>query len=991
LSGHDGHHEFESLCRELARARFASNVLPATGPVAVGGDQGRDFETFHTYLAGSLRFATGFLALAAPDTVVFACTLQRGKLKSKIKADAESICTQGTPVQRIYFFASDLVPIANRHEVQAFVHDAYQVKLEIIDGLAIAELLTDPEIFWIAETYLRLSADLRPAGPPDEPSLPTWYSELKQQWATAERRPANHGDLAQLVRGLRHATDTAAARSDLPEWLGLVEQFLTTDPDFETAQRARYEIARATLRGAGDMRPAEHHVRAFFADIASMSVPADLLDASVLLQYAETARLAGESALGEQELLRWAAELRQHLTALLGSPTTPGRRAGLLNTAANLSLHIDYTAVKQRDEQTAPRSEAHAAPDDLLSITQVPAWLPFVDVDHGMSYLMELVELLQQAPTYPVDSLARHFDMLAPALVDHHLYEPVRSGLDEATSRQAGDASTAGRCRNRAMSLYRSGRRLAALRELHEAKVNWWHGDTVRGSLFAMLFIARIYGELRMPLAAKQYALSAAFAACTLPHREVADLAPAGLFEAASYDHLAGAWLSALRMTHAAILLHTRLAADPWDLDRHNDLATATAHAVVIQAAVRYRPELAGPVAQLITNAGLSEYVDAALAQHRTHWDWDEATWRTHSEEELTGAPFSDAAPIRMIQFGALGQRWTVRCRNVPRAAVAAEEFCAAVQVLLVELAVADPVLLETAIEIDVELFDAGNEPSERVQPLPDNTCARWKIHLSSDESASAYDANAQTLAMLTQILHGSSLLPADKFMAVMEDAFRRGLGHKLTVVNSYRQMMAAFAIEPDPTDDVYAEPLGTPGDFPVRTVAELAAPTTAGPGYSRDEAEKTIRARYEHAGAATRHTLPRALADETLRAHFVRLLGEGRKEWHLLMALANLVLNHRMSARHGTLVGPPDQLRPAVAQEDLIREERADDPRPSVAEIAETFDIFLATAVVSVAMTWGLQVNQATPDLPAIEALLRMRYRYWDDDVEHIPFFPSG
>jgi hypothetical protein len=132
-------------------------------------------------------------------------------------------------------------------------------------------------------------------------------------------------------------------------------------------------------------------------------------------------------------------------------------------------------------------------------------------------------------------------------------------------------------------------------------------------------------------------------------------------------------------------------------------------------------------------------------------------------------------------------------------------------------------------------------------------------------------------------------------------------------------------------------------------------------------------------------------LADETLRAHFVRLLGEGRKEWHLLMALANLVLNHRMSARHGTLVGPPDQLRPAVAQEDLIREERADDPRPSVAEIAETFDIFLATAVVSVAMTWGLQVNQATPDLPAIEALLRMRYRYWDDDVEHIPFFPSG
>jgi len=30
--------------------------------MAVGGDEGRDFETFHTYLAGSFRFAMGFFA-----------------------------------------------------------------------------------------------------------------------------------------------------------------------------------------------------------------------------------------------------------------------------------------------------------------------------------------------------------------------------------------------------------------------------------------------------------------------------------------------------------------------------------------------------------------------------------------------------------------------------------------------------------------------------------------------------------------------------------------------------------------------------------------------------------------------------------------------------------------------------------------------------------------------------------------------------------------
>ena len=425
-------------------------------------------------------------------------------------------------------------------------------------------------------------------------------------------------------------------------------------------------------------------------------------------------------------------------------------------------------------------------------------------------------------------------------------------------------------------------------------------------------------------------------------------------------------------------------------MDRQQDLATATAHAVLIKAAVRHRPELAGAVNQLINDAGLSEYVDGVLAEDHTQWTWDEAAWRAQSEEELTGAPFSDAAPIRLIEFGALGQHWRVRCNNVRLANIAAEEFCAAVQVILVELAMADPVLLETTIEIDVELFDATNQPSERVQPVPDNTCARWRVYLPTEEPASAHDADTQTLTMLIQILHGSSLLPADKFMAVMEGAFRSGLSHKLTVINSYRHIAAAFAIEPDPADGVHAMPLGAPRQFPLRTVPELAAPTTAGPGYTSEEAERAIRARYEHSAAATRHTLPRALADKTLRAMFSRLLHEGRKEWHLLMALANLTLNHRINNRHGPLAGPPDRLRRVVEREELTREERAEDPSPSVAEITESFDVFLAIAAASSLRRGACRSTKRLRTFEAIEALLRKRYRYWEDDVRTHPFLLS-
>ena len=48
LSERNAQHEWEHLCRHLARDRICSNILPATGPVQAGGDQGRDFGTFHT-------------------------------------------------------------------------------------------------------------------------------------------------------------------------------------------------------------------------------------------------------------------------------------------------------------------------------------------------------------------------------------------------------------------------------------------------------------------------------------------------------------------------------------------------------------------------------------------------------------------------------------------------------------------------------------------------------------------------------------------------------------------------------------------------------------------------------------------------------------------------------------------------------------------------------------------------------------------------------
>src|SRR5438552_18411912 len=95
LSSRNAHHEFEHLCRHLARARVCSNILPATGPVGSGGDQGRDFETFRTYLRSGIGGSTGWLGLVSQTKIVFACSLER-RIQGKIRRDLANIVVHAT-------------------------------------------------------------------------------------------------------------------------------------------------------------------------------------------------------------------------------------------------------------------------------------------------------------------------------------------------------------------------------------------------------------------------------------------------------------------------------------------------------------------------------------------------------------------------------------------------------------------------------------------------------------------------------------------------------------------------------------------------------------------------------------------------------------------------------------------------------------------------------------------------------------------------------
>ena len=142
LSTRNGHHAFEELCRHFARQRISSNVLPATGPVSAGGDQGRDFETFRTYLRDELGEDGGFAGRSSDGPLAFACTLQQDGLPAKLRSDIDKIMASGTEVAGIYAFCAAPLAVAARHKLIEDVKEAHGVEVHVCahhaDGHAVS-------------------------------------------------------------------------------------------------------------------------------------------------------------------------------------------------------------------------------------------------------------------------------------------------------------------------------------------------------------------------------------------------------------------------------------------------------------------------------------------------------------------------------------------------------------------------------------------------------------------------------------------------------------------------------------------------------------------------------------------------------------------------------------------------------------------------------------------------------------------------------------
>lgn len=993
LGARNAQHDFEHLCRHVARARIAANVLPATGPVSARGDQSRDFETYATHLPRELP-DTSVFATGTSRRLVFACTTQQTRLERKISDDVEGIVEPGAP-DEIHYFCTQPVDVGLRHKLQAWARDAHQVQLEVHDLHALGQHLADPDLFWVAERYLNLPAELRPEVP-DAHGLPDWYVEARNRWRARQAPPAGLGDLVDLKDALRHATFDTDARPDLPFWLALIRELTTADHSDRVRQRARYEVAVATLRGQDDLRAADDLVRAFFADIAAEEAPALLEDASVLLMYCAGAYSRRLTDIDAETISAWNDMLRDSLRVLLGKDPPANRHAALLNVFAHLGIHPDVTRlVRNAVDPGLPTPSEVTAAIIAGEIAAIPTGeVTMVDLDGAFDAWQQLIDLLPDAALFPVRRLAEFYAFLAPLLVDDARYARVRDALDEKLALVAGRAAVADTCRRRAIALLDARRYVAALSEFHQAKVDWWSGDTLRGSLLAMLLISQVYQEMRLPTAGRYYALAAASSANASDQEDLADIVVKALGMAAQADHLAGAWWAETKLLDLTARAHTAYVEPGFDMEAFSYLVTVAVHGamvLVISRLIGHRLTL--EIESTLSESGLLELLDHMVSNTPAAAERSRADWLAIADDDLCGRPFCDVGPVKVLRWSALGLDWTIRARNRRVDVLAAERFAVAAQIVSVELLNHDLVLMPTSIDVFVETRAPGSDDIG-AHPVPSNEGRQWRVVLTAYAGAGSLDegaVGAEPVAALATILIEASLLPQEVFFSALDVAFQRGLSHKLHVGRPYDDVAEILDDEHFTNSAVkYAEPLGPPAEHPARPAPELELVTTPGPTYSQDEAESMLRNRYDMLPSLAAFTLPRLNADPSFRNVLADLRHRGWLDWHLLTAVTNITMNFRVRAA-GALDRPPSDEERRRLGEEARRPETADMPVvPLSLFTAEAMEYARRVAMLHLVQHWRLECHQSTPDFPAIARLLADRYGYWTDDIPHDdPFSP--
>jgi hypothetical protein len=274
-----------------------------------------------------------------------------------------------------------------------------------------------------------------------------------------------------------------------------MRRFLADEVPDRLKQKARYEIAVAELRGNGSLDPALPLVETFLANATDSQPAAELLDAAVLVVCVSASRQHRACSVSSEQAAAWVMHNDVAIERALNSPVSASQRCLLLEASA-------MTAFIPRESDTVPSDPLNRLFDRWGS----------------------LINAVQETPLFPINHIADIFEKAVELIGPSDRLRSLIGKVDLLVAERAGKGAAADRARRRAWTHYGAGRYVAAVDELHNTKINWFIGETIEGSIFAMLALSHCYEQLHLHVAARYYAAGALYASLNVENEGIAHL-----------------------------------------------------------------------------------------------------------------------------------------------------------------------------------------------------------------------------------------------------------------------------------------------------------------------------------------------------------------------------------------------------------------------------------------------------------------------------------
>ncbi len=935
LSARNAHHDFETICRRHARERICDRVIPATGPVADGGDQGRDFETFRSYKVptGTTVFAGS--DLAGTKDFVFACTVQKKQLGQKIKSDIATILSGVEKPDRVYFYSVQDIPVAHRHKLQKWAKENYDIGLDILDGQAISEELATARLFWIAVDHLNISPEKTP--PPETP-VEHWYRDALIRWRDhPDEIPRTTAEYLILRESARHFINNPDVKCDLQLWMNSLALFAKSESDW-LALESRYERLVLSIRGRGTLEGCEEEISSYIDAVVTRGDIRDLHNASVVLAYVKGARARGAVAITEAQLSSWRQAVRLRVDTGLKLASSSLDRARLLEIHVGLDLLVINN---ERDDQA---------------------------FQNALSRWKAVIAIAKTEPLFPIQTIEKCITLLTPLLVRIEGFQSLVEECDLIITKRVGNAAAASAARDRGMALLKAGMFVEAIEQIHKAKSLWFGKETLRGTLLSMGILALCYSKINCLLASKYYAMAVIVLAIGDEKREHFDLVPKTLAFAAIDDFNDGAWLSHLALVRLFTPAQQQFDTDPSNLEKHEHLQwlCASVGAIISWARSNQSP-MEHQVKGLLEGHPLLQ-VAVELA--------DEAGFTSRAASTI-----SDAGPIRNWSWKALGITWGLSWVNDHATTSIAEAFGAVLQILCVDLSGEELEILRTSIQIEVRVgtgasdgIVAANEPGRN-----------WTLYTKSTESYASSELS-RLLAMSAIRVLGEAALTPD-LMSALDRRFSAGLVDKTLTVRSYSHLYNSLV-----TADSFAETvlaLRDPAHAGMKEAEEpiprLCWRSNVSPRYSELNVPELLANRYEAATKSTSMTLPRLAKDPVFCATVRNLRQQGWLGWQICSAISMTTISRNLEQQYGSEWGLNSRAKAHMNQ--AVRQSEESDPGYPVEIYDEKTLVFQMQAnMISTLRSLRLELREHwVRDIEAVKKYLAVRFKYFSDDLPEL------